>query len=141
MGLQTNVLRVTETAAASAQRIGTEIEGAAAAYMDAVKAMAPDLRAAVSLPKDAVSAVVEIRSAWMDWMGQAARAGTQASQDLVRQAAEWQQRFVAEVTQGWMEHNARVMQIAMRVAQQGFRPFGGRFASGSGDRGSQGERG
>jgi hypothetical protein len=31
--------------------------------------------------------------------------------------------------QGWMRHNARVMQITMRVAQEGLRPFATRFGA------------
>ena len=50
------------------------------------------------------------------------------SQDLVRQAAEQQQRFAAGAVQGWMEHNARMMQITMRVAQESLRPFVNRSA-------------
>jgi hypothetical protein len=53
-------------------------------------------------------------------MGQTALARAQMSQDLLRQAAEQQQRFTADAMQSWMEHNARVMQITMRAAQQTF---------------------
>jgi hypothetical protein len=48
---------------------------------------------------------------------------TQMSQDLLRQGAEQQQRFTIDVVGNWMEHNARVMQITMRLAQEGFRPL------------------
>jgi hemerythrin superfamily protein len=120
---QTSVLRVAENAVTSAQRVGSEIQGAANTYVDAMKTMVPDLRTVASLPKVAVGAMTEIRSGWIEWMSQTTRAGTQMSQDLVRQAAEQQQRFAAGAVQGWMEHNARMMQITMRVAQESFRPF------------------
>ena len=120
---QTSVLRVAENAVTSAQRVGSEIQGAANTYVDAMKTMVPDLRTVASLPKVAVGAMTEIRSGWIEWMSQTTRAGTQMSQDLVRQAAEQQQRFAAGAVQGWMEHNARMMQITIRVAQESFRPF------------------
>ena len=120
---QTSVLRVAENTVTSAQRVGSEIQGAANTYVDAMKTMVPDLRTVASLPKVAVGAMTEIRSGWIEWMSQTTRAGTQMSQDLVRQAAEQQQRFAAGAVQGWMEHNARMMQITIRVAQESFRPF------------------
>ena len=73
--------------------------------------------------------MTEIRSAWIEWMGQTTLAGTQMSQELLRQTAEQQRRFAANAMQGWMDHNARVMQITMRMTQEGFRPFASRSAS------------
>jgi len=98
--------------------------------------MVPDLQTVATLPETAVGAMEEIRSAWIEWMGQTTLTGTRISQDLLRQAAEQQRRFAAEAVQGWMKHNARVMQISMRVAQEGLRPFGNRFVAGSDHRGS-----
>jgi hypothetical protein len=46
-------------------------------------------------------------------------------------AAEQQQRFAAEAMQGWMEQNARVMQISIQVAQESLRPFANQFVAGS----------
>ena len=119
---QTSGLRVAEDAVTNAQRVGAEIRGAANTYVDAMKTMVPNSRTVVSLPKVAVDAMTEIRSAWIEWMSQTTRAGTPPSQDLVRQAAEQQQRFAVCAVQNWMEHNARMMQITMRIAQEGFRP-------------------
>ena len=73
--------------------------------------------------------MTEIRSAWMEWMGQTTRAGTQMSRDLLWQAAEQQQRFVTSAMQGWMERNARVMRITMDMTQTTFRPFVDRAAT------------
>jgi len=126
-----NVLRITEHAAVNAQRVGAQIQDAASIYFDAVKTMVPDLQTVATLPKTAVGAMAEIRSAWIEWMGQTTLSGTQISQDLLRQAAEQQRRFAAEALQGWMKHNARLMQITMRVAEEGLRPFGNGFVAGS----------
>jgi len=130
---QTRVFRMVENAAAGAPHVSAEIQRAAGAYMDTVRTTVPDRQAVASLPTFAVSAMTEIRSAWMGWMGQTTRAGTQMSQALLRQAAEQQQRFASDAVQGWMECNARAMQITMRLAQEGVRPFN-RFAAGSEDR-------
>jgi len=104
------------------QRAGAEIQGITNSYFDAVKTLVPDLETVAALPKAAVSAMTDIRSAWIDWMGQT----TQMSQDLLRQRAEQQQRFAADAVRNWVEHNARVMQITMRVTQEGFWPIADR---------------
>jgi hypothetical protein len=98
---------------------------------DTAQIMTPDFRAVATLPSAAIGAMTEIRSAWMEWMGQTTRAGTQMSQDLLRQAAEQQQRFVAGAMQGWMERNARVMRITMDMTQTTIRPFVDRAATSS----------
>ncbi len=132
MAAQMGVLRIVENAATDAQRIGADVRDAANSYTRAVQAMAPDARELAAWPNAVVGAMTEIRSAWIEWMGQTTRAGTQMSQDLLRQAAEQQQRFAADAVQGWMAHNARIMEITMRVAQENFRPFTNR-SSGSDD--------
>ena len=73
--------------------------------------------------------MTEIRSAWMEWLGQATQAGTQMSQDFMRQTAEQQRQFAAIAMQSWMDHSARVMQITMQMTQEGLRPFASRSAS------------
>jgi hypothetical protein len=128
---QTNAPRIAEHAAANAQRVGAEVQNAANIYLEAMKTMVPNLRTVAALPEAAVGAMEEIRSAWVEWMSQTALAGTQISQDLLHQAAEQQRRFAAEAMQGWMEQNARVMQISIRVAQESLRPFANRFVAGS----------
>lgn len=139
MAAPTNVLRVTENVAentvTTAQRVGSEVRGNAKTYMDAVKSIVPDPRTVAALPQVAVGAMTDIRSAWINWMGQATRAGTQMSQDVLRQAAEQQQRFAAAAVQGWMAHNARIMEITMRAARESLRPLANRSV-GSDDRGS-----
>jgi hypothetical protein len=116
---QTSVLRVAQAGINNMQRAGAEIQGVTNSYIDAIKTLVPDLQTVAALPKAAVSAMTDIRSAWIDLMGQT----TQMSQDLLQQGAEQQQRFAANMVGSWMEHNARVMQITMRVAQEGFQPF------------------
>ncbi len=123
MAVPTNILRVAKATTTNAQHLGAGIQDVTDSYIAAVKRMVPDPQAAASLPKAAVNAMTEIRSTWLEWMGQTTRAGTRLSQELVLRAAEQQQRFAADAMHGWMEHNARVMGITMRAAQEGFRPF------------------
>jgi hypothetical protein len=123
MAAPTNVLHIAKAAAANAQRVGAEIQSVTDTNVDAVKSMVPDLPTVASVPKAAVTAMSEIRSAWFEWMGHTMRAGTQTSQELLWQAAEQQRRFATDVMQGWMEHNARIMDITARVARESFRPF------------------
>ncbi|MFL5258052.1 MAG: hemerythrin domain-containing protein [Rhodopila sp.] len=131
---QANTLRVVETAAAGAQRVQTEMRDATASYVRAVRTMVPDAQDLISLPRAAAGAMTDFRSAWLDWMNQTTRVGTQVSQELLRQTAEQQRRFAADAMQCWVDHNTRVMQITMRMAQEGLRPFFNRSADGSDER-------
>jgi hypothetical protein len=79
----------------------------------------------------AVNAVAEIRSAWMDWMGETSRAGTQMSHDLLQKVVEQQRRFAREAMQGWMDHYARVVRTTMHLARASLHPFVKRFTDGS----------
>jgi hypothetical protein len=125
MAAPTNVLHIAKGAAATAQRVGAEIQGVADTNVDAVKSMVPvpDLPTVASVPEAAVTAMSEIRSAWLEWMGHTTRAGAQTSQELLWHAAEQHRRFATDVMQGWMEHNARIMDITVRVARESFRPI------------------
>jgi Hemerythrin HHE cation binding domain len=132
---ESNVLHIGKSAAANAERVGAEMNRVADAYVGAATTMAPGLPSVASEPKIAVDAMTEIQSAWIDWMRQTAVIGTRMSQELLRQAAEQQQRFAADAVEGWMEHNTHVLQIIARVAAAGLRPFANRSA-GSDERGS-----
>jgi hypothetical protein len=88
--------------------------------------MVPDPETVATLPKAAVGGMTEIGSAWIDWIGQTTRAGTQISQQILWQAVEQQQRFAANAMHGWMDRNFSAMKITMQVAQEGFRPFSNR---------------
>jgi len=121
----TNVLRIAQAGVSNMQRAGAEIQSMTNAYIDTVKTLVPDLQTVAALPKAAVSAMTDIRSAWIDLMGQT----TQMSQDLLRHGAEQQQRLAADAVRSWVDHNARIMQITMRVAEEGFRPFVGRSSA------------
>jgi hypothetical protein len=126
-----NVLRLAENATDGAQRVGEELRGAVGAYTEAARTMMPDAaRIAASQPRKAITSMTEFRSAWIEWLGQTTRAGTQMSQDLLRQTAEQQQRFAVIAMQNWMDHSARVMQITMQMTQEGLRPFTSRSTAG-----------
>ena len=117
--VQTGALRVAQAGINNMQRTGAEIQGMNNSDIDAIETLVPDLQTVAALPKAAVSAMTDIRSARIDLMGQT----TQMSQGVLRQGPEQQQRFAADAVRSWVEHNARVMQITLRVTQEGFRPF------------------
>jgi hemerythrin HHE cation binding domain-containing protein len=131
MASQTNVLRIAEDATAGAQRINGELRNAAETYTDAMKAIVPDVSAVASLPGVAVGAMNEIRSASMDWLRQTTQAGTQISQELLRQASQQQRQFASLTAQRWMEYNSRIMQITMQMAQESVRRISTRAMVGS----------
>jgi hypothetical protein len=114
-------LPLVKGAASSALRMGEEVRGATHTYVSSVKGVGPDLRAVAALPRIALGAMAELRSAWIEWVGQTTRASAAISQELVLQATEQQRRFAAEAVQGWMQHNARVMEIAIHAAQEALR--------------------
>jgi hypothetical protein len=97
------------------------MQGIKDAYVGAVKRVLPDLQAVAALPRMAVGAMTDLRSVWIDWIGQTTRANTAVSQELVLQVAERQRQFAVEAMQRWMEHNARIMKITTQVAQEGLR--------------------
>jgi hypothetical protein len=131
---QRSTVQIVENAATETQRAGAGMRDATASYIHAVQTMVPDPQELVSLPKVAAGAMTDIRSAWLDWMNQTTRAGAQVSQELLRQTAEQQRRFAADAVQRWVDHNARVMQITMRLAQEGLRPFVNRSLAASDNR-------
>jgi hypothetical protein len=132
---QAAVFHIAKDAARTTQRVGEEIQGIAATGVEAAKTIVPDPETVATLSKVAVGAMTEIGSAWIDWVGQTTRAGTQFSQQILWQALEQQQRFAANAMHGWMDRNANVMRITKQVAQEGFRPFANR-TGGSDDPGS-----
>ncbi len=67
-------------------------------------------------------------------VGQTSQAGMQMSQELVQQTARQQQRFATTAMQGWMEHNTRVMRIAIYMAEQGLGSFTNRSEAGADNR-------
>ena len=128
---QANVLHFASSVVSNTQRIGEEMQSAASTSINTVETMVPDVRKVTQLPQAAAGAMTEIQSAWFELIGQTTRAGAQISQAVLREATARQRQIAAAAMQGWMEHNTRMMQITMRVAQQGLRPFGGSDDNGS----------
>lgn len=108
--------RSIEGAETGTQRVGGKIRGAA-------PTRAPAPRAITALPDAVVDPMTAIRSAWMDWMGQTTCAGTQMSQDLLRQVAEQQRQFAATAMEGWM--------TTLHLTQAALYPFINRSTDGS----------
>lgn len=113
-----SVLRATERAAEDAAE-GTRRAGAAVLGTAAAQA------AGARTVQAATDGAAALQSAWMEWLSRAALAGAEVSQRILLQATEGQRRFAAEALRGWMEHNARVLQIARHMAGEGLRPLPG----------------
>jgi hemerythrin-like domain-containing protein len=114
-----NVVKITEIASTSAQR----------AIADTTESVTSELKQTAELPKMAAEVVADVRSTWMDCLGQATLLGTQISQKIFWETAERQQQLAADTIWSWMDRNARLMRLAMNCAEQGFRPFGGRLSA------------
>ena len=126
------VRRMTETAADNAQRTTAAVLDTVEIYRDAARDTGQDFQALAAFSQAANGGMTEIGSAWTDWLREAARANTQLSQRLLRsrtmqELAETQCEFLADSTRSWMEHNARLLQVSRRVADEGLRALGGRL--------------
>jgi hypothetical protein len=86
----------------------------------------PDPQGVAAMPRIAAGVMAKFPSAWIELIGQAARANASLSQQLMLQAGEWQRQFAADAVQRWMEHNTRLMKIGIHVAQAGLRVSPGR---------------
>jgi hypothetical protein len=97
--------------------------------------VASELREAADLPGTAADSVADIRSTWVEFLGQATIAGTQISQKVFWPAAERQQQLAAETICGWMDRN--LIRFTVNCAEQNFRPFGSHSAAGGHERPDQ----
>jgi hypothetical protein len=116
------------------QRAATGVLGAVSVYRDSADTTAQGLQAVAASYHIAARGMTEIRSAWMSWMVKAMNAHTQASQQLMRcrtprHVAEVQRGVLADAMQGWMENNARILQISRRVTEEALHPLEGRLGA------------
>jgi len=123
----TNVIQM---AKASTQRVGNAVSSAADTHAEAPQTVAPDVQMAASLPGVAAGGTTAFPAASSEWVGQTAVAGTQITQDFLRQVVR-QQHFAADALQGWIEQNTRVMQMTMHMTQTSLRYFVDCFTAGS----------
>ena len=126
------VRRITETAADGAQRTTTAVLDTVQIYRDAARDTGQDFQALTAFSQAATGGATEIGSAWTEWLRESTSTGTQLSQRLLRcrtmqELAETQCEFLADTTRSWVEHNARLLQISRRVADEGLRALGGRL--------------
>jgi hypothetical protein len=120
---ETSALQIAEETTTSAQRVGAEIRGAAAAYGEAVQTMAPEPQTIAALPGAAIGAVSEIRLLWTEWLRHTMRIGTYMSQDLPQKVAEQQRRFATRSVIGWLEYNTRAVKITTDLAEVNLQSF------------------
>lgn len=131
---QAGVLRTAENAETGVQRLGADVQGATDVDIDMARTTTPDLWMVTSLPSIAVGAMTDLRSAWIEWVGQAMLTRMQMSQELIQQTIEQQRRFTADAVQGWREYNAHAMGVTMDLAQKSLSCFTARTVVHSDDR-------
>ena len=79
-----------------------------------------------------MEALSEVRAAWTEWFGKAARLNAEASQQLmqcrsVKQVAEVQREFATTAMRNWMERSTKVLEIAQHSSKEAMRPLDGRL--------------
>ena len=75
----------------------------------------------------ATKVVSDVSSAWMNWIGKAARTDAETAQRLIRcrtlhNAAEIQREFLTGTVRNWMERNAQVLEVSQRASRQALGP-------------------
>lgn len=61
-----------------------------------------------------MGALPEVRAAWMEWFGKAAR---------LMQVAEIQRAFATTAMRNWMERSTKVLGIAQHTSKEALRPL------------------
>ncbi|EYD71514.1 hypothetical protein Rumeso_04915 [Rubellimicrobium mesophilum DSM 19309] len=131
--LQDSARQVTTSLTERVQEIASEARDAMAVYNGSSEPFAGDLQAIRASSAVSRGAVLEVGTAWAEWLGRATRANAEMSQQLiqcrsVKQAAELQQQFVGTVMRNWMESSTKMLQITQRASQDALAPLDGRLS-------------
>jgi len=124
---------VTATVRERTQLVAADTQDAMTVYNHSSQNIIDDLQAVRDSSTVSARAVSEIYSAWMEWLGGAARIQAEASQQLmqcksVKQVAELQKEFTNSALRNWMEGNAKVLKIAQRSSKQALGPLDDRLS-------------
>lgn len=114
------------------QQVATDSQEAIAIYNQTSRTVREDLQAVEASSTVSAGAATEIYSVWMDYVSNAARINTTASQQLmqcksIRQVAELQREFATSALRSMMERNAKVFEIARRTSTMTMGPLGVRL--------------
>jgi hemerythrin-like domain-containing protein len=117
--MQDGAHEVSETITERTQQVASQAREAMTVYGDFARKVVEDLRAVRASSSVSVKAMSDVRSAWMDWLGKAARTNIDASQQLlqcrsVTQVAELQRALVTNAMRNWMEGSTKVLEITQR---------------------------
>jgi hypothetical protein len=124
--------RITETVANGAHRTTAGILNTLEIYRGAARHTGQGCQAVAAFSRATTGGITEIGSAWAQWLHASSSAGARLAEQLIRcrtvqELAETQVEFLAGSTRSWMEHNARLLQVSRRVADEGLRALGGRL--------------
>lgn len=131
--VQDSARQVTATVRERTQLVAADAQDAMTVYNHSSQNIIDDLQAVRDSSTVSARAVSEIYSAWMEWLGGAARIQAEASQQLmqcksVKQVAELQKEFTNSALRNWMEGNAKVLKIAQRSSKQALGPLDDRLS-------------
>jgi len=131
--VQDSARQVTATLRERTQLVAADTQDAMTVYNHSSQNIIDDLQAVRDSSTVSARAVSEIYSAWMEWLGGAARIQAEASQQLmqcksVKQVAELQKEFTNSALRNWMEGNAKVLKIAQRSSKQALGPLDDRLS-------------
>jgi hemerythrin-like domain-containing protein len=115
-------------AAERASEAASQAQGALAAYSGTFERATADIRAVSASTNIAAQGASQIVSAWVEWMGRAARAQAEASRRIIQctnitQLAEVHQDLVAKATRNLIESNANLLEIAQQTSKKALSPL------------------
>jgi hemerythrin-like domain-containing protein len=131
--MQDGARQVAESITERAQQVASEAREAMTIYSGSTQKIVEDLQAVRASSAVSVGALSDVGSAWMEWLGNAARLNADASRQLiqcrsVKQVAELQREFVTSAMRNWMESSTKVLQITQRTSEQALSPLDGRLS-------------
>ncbi len=126
--VQDSARQVTVNITERAQRAASETREAMTIYNESSQKIVEDWQAVRTSSAASVEALSEVRTAWMEWLGKAARINAEASQRLiqcrsVKQVAELQREFVTSAMLNWMEASTKVLETTQHSSKQALRPL------------------
>ena len=126
--VQDSARQVTANISERAQRVASEARDAMTVYTESSQKLVEDWQAVRASSAASVEAMAEVRTAWVEWFGKAARTNVEASQQLlqcrsVKQVAELQREYVTTAMRNWMEASTKVLETAQHTSKQALRPL------------------
>jgi hemerythrin-like domain-containing protein len=106
----------------------SQAQGALDAYSGTFETATSDMRAISASTSIAAQGASQLMSAWVEWVGKAARVQADASRRLLQctniaQLAEVQKEIVSDATRSMIESNAALLEIAQQTSKKALSPL------------------